>query len=609
MIEYRIIPASPEAHLFEVVISIPDPVPGGQIVTMPAWIPGSYMIRDFARNIISLSAECMGINIPIKKMNKQTWQCSSCEGELVLRYEVYAWDLSVRSAHLDTTHGYFNGTSLFLRAHDKESEPCRVDIRRPVGIQYQDWRLATTLQPEGVAFLEFGVYLAKDYQDLIDHPVEMGCFGHASFQVEGVPHEFVITGRQHADLNRICKDLRLICRSHIDLFGGLPKMDRYLFLVMVVGDGYGGLEHKNSTSLICRRDALPLQGEEDISNGYRQFLGLCSHEYFHLWNVKRIRPQVFKEADLSMEAYSSLLWAFEGITSYYDDLGLVRSGCIGSESYLELLAQNMTRVQGGSGRLKQTVSESSFDAWTKFYKQDENAPNAIVSYYSKGALVALALDLIIRNTTGSRKSLDDVMRNLWRRFGLHDIGVADHDIEKTASEVAGKDLTEFFDTALRSTADLPLAELLGYVGVGRDVRPSIIAGDKGGLRQRNKKNHKPAPILGARHNTVDGDTRLTSVLEGSPAQRSGLSAGDVIFALNGIRVFPGKLDHMVARTPIGSYIIVHAFRRDELAEFKVRAEPAPDDTCDLWLVEDVDNETSSRRQSWLTGNTYNPCHE
>ncbi len=605
MIEYRINPLSPEAHLFGVVISISNPAPEGQIVTLPAWIPGSYMIRDFARNIISLSAECMGIKVSVRKIDKQTWQCSSCEGELVLRYEVYAWDLSVRSAHLDTTHGYFNGTSLFLRVRGKESEPCRVDIRRPLGIQYQDWRLATTLQPDGVAFLEFGRYRARDYEDLIDHPVEMGCFGYASIQVEGVPHEFVITGRQNADLDRICKDLEPICRSHIDLFGGLPKMDRYLFMVTAVGDGYGGLEHRSSTSLICKRDALPLRGDEDISEGYRQFLGLCSHEYFHLWNVKRIRPRVFKEADLSKEVYSSLLWAFEGITSYYDDLGLVRSGCIDSESYLELLAQNMTRVHGGSGRLKQTVSESSFDTWTKFYKQDENAPNAIVSYYSKGALVALALDLIIRKTTGSRRSLDDVMRNLWRRFGLSDIGVADHDIEKIASEVAGKDLTIFFDAALRSTADLPLAEMLGYVGVGLDIRPAKSTDDKGGLRQRDNKNDKPVPILGARHKTVGGDTRLTSVLAGSPAQRSGLSAGDVIFALNEIRVFPGKLDQMVARTPIGSDFIVHAFRRDELAEFKVRAEPAPDDTCDLWLVDDIDNDTSGRRQSWLTGKSCN----
>ena len=219
--------------------------------------------------------------------------------------------------------------------------------------------------------------------------------------------------------------------------------------------------------------------------------------------------------------------------------------------------------------------------------------------------MALALDLIIRKTTGSRRSLDDVMRNLWRRFGLSDIGVAHHDIEKIASEVAGKDLTIFFDAALRSTADLPLAEMLGYVGVGLDIRPAKSTDDKGGLRQRDNKNDKPVPILGARHKTVGGDTRLTSVLAGSPAQRSGLSAGDVIFALNEIRVFPGKLDQMVARTPIGSDFIVHAFRRDELAEFKVRAEPAPDDTCDLWLVDDIDNDTSGRRQSWLTGKSCN----
>ena len=413
MIRYQIQAVSPEAHLFRVTVCISSPDPKGQKFLLPAWIPGSYMIRDFARNIVTINAQCGDADLALEKLDKQTWQCESCNGELTLVYDVYAWDLSVRSAHLDTTHGYFNGTSVFVKILGQDSNPCEVEILRPEGEGYSDWQIATTLAPLDTEFLRFGRYRAENYGDLIDHPVEMGTFSHASFSISGVPHDIVITGRHTADMDRLCHDLQAICSQHIKFFGELPQMERYLFQVMAVGSGYGGLEHRSSTSLLCGREDLPLMHEKEVSENYREFLGLCSHEYFHLWNVKRIRPEVFKKAGLTREVHTNLLWAFEGITSYYDDMGLVRSGRIKPESYLELLARLITRVHRGSGRLKQSVAESSFDAWTKFYKQDENAPNAIVSYYGKGALIALALDFTLRIETDRRVSLDDLMRALW----------------------------------------------------------------------------------------------------------------------------------------------------------------------------------------------------
>lgn len=595
---YHIQPASPEAHIFTVEMRVPNPNPEGQVLTLPAWIPGSYMIRDFAKNIVTLSAASGDAPLPVAKTDKQTWRCVPCEGELVVSYEVYAWDLSVRSAHLDVTHGYFNGTSVFLRPVGLESCGCQVEIKRPEGKNYEQWRVATSLQRSGAESHGFGAYKADNYEDLIDHPVETGTYNLLEFAAAGVKHEVAITGRHLVDGERLCRDLAAICSYQAGLFGESLPIDRYLFQVMVTGDGYGGLEHRYSTSLICKRDDLPQPGMEKITEDYRQFLGLCSHEYFHLWNVKRIRPLVFMAADLSQEVHTGLLWAFEGITSYYDDLSLVRSGCIEAESYLELLAQNITRVLRGSGRLKQSVMESSFDTWTKFYKQDENAPNAIVSYYAKGAMIALALDLTLRLGTKGEKSLDDLMRALWQRYGKTGKGVTEDGIEQLAEEVSGLQLKGFFNMALRGTQDLSLEPLLQSVGVGYALRPATGAEDKGGLRKPNTDSKPLRPVLGARINGEGGQPRLAAVFDGGAAQQAGLSAGDLIVAVDGIQATAKNLDKRVAAIPPDTEVPIHAFRRDELMCFMLRPLLPPQDTCELWLLEANEEQLASRR-SWL----------
>jgi predicted metalloprotease with PDZ domain len=578
---------------------IPQPDAEGQKLTLPAWIPGSYMIRDFAKNIVTLEAYCGGAEIELEKLDKQSWRAAPCSGGLELRYRIYAWDLSVRTAHLDTTHGYFNGTGVFLKAVGLEQEGCQVEIRPPAGKQYHNWKLATTLESAGAGHLGFGMYRAADYEELVDHPVEMGTFTFASFQVAGVPHEIAITGRHDADLDRICRDLQAICEYHVGLFGELPPMQRYLFQVMAVGDGYGGLEHRSSTSLLCKRTDLPKHGEEKVTNGYREFLGLCSHEYFHLWNVKRIRPDVFKEADLSREVHTRLLWAFEGITSYYDDLSLVRSGRIDTLSYLDLLARVITRVQRGSGRGKQTLEESSFDAWTKFYKADENAPNAIVSYYSKGALVALALDLLIRRDSGGKKSLDHLMQALWERHGRPDVGVGEGDIEALAQEITGLDLAGFFDDALRGTGELPLPELLQELGIGYRLRAARNGADKGGVAKGEEQPARQEPVLGAMVRDERGDARIAVVFDGGAAQEAGLSAGDVVVAVDGLRVTASNIEQRIADIPEGYSVAVHAFRRDELMRFDLKPRAAPENTCELWLLDDPSEQQLEGRRAWL----------
>lgn len=603
MIDYIIKPLSPESHQFQVDVTIQRPDPEGQLVSLPAWIPGSYMIRDFARNIITLGAYSRETPLELVKLDKQTWRLPGCEGPIRVSYQVYAWDLSVRGAHLDTTHGFFNGTSVFLRVHDQEDQACLVDIRPPDGDLYADWRLATTMTSCGAQHLAFGLYGASSYHELIDHPVEMGRFSYAGFEVAGVSHEVVISGKHYADMKRICSDLQRICTQHVQLFGELPEMERYLFLVMAVGDGYGGLEHRSSTALICKRDDLPQRRETEMSDGYRQFLGLCSHEYFHLWNVKRIRPAVLQQADMTREAYTTLLWFFEGVTSYYDDLALVRSGCIDQAGYLELLARTASRVYRGSGRLKQSVADSSFDAWSKFYKQDENAPNAVVSYYTKGALIALVLDQIIRSETEERQSLDDIMRELWNRYGRRDIGLAEDEIERVIEKFTGIKLKDFFDQAVRGCADLDVASSLGRMGIGFGLRPSRGLSDQGGVKgvEKEKDPAPPRLVLGIATRTDGKDVVITHVFDGGAAQLAGISAGDALVAIDGLRVTEANMDNLIVRASNGAPLEVFVFRRDELMRFAVIPLPAVANVCELWFMDGADERVLERRQSWLSG--------
>jgi len=579
-VHYRIIPSSPEAHIFEVTCTVNAPDPAGQILSLPAWIPGSYMIRDFSKNIVSINATTNGDKVAIDTIDKQTWRCAPCDATLVITCQIYAWDLSVRSAHLDTTHGYFNGTSMFLSVQGQEHLPCSVEILAPAGDRYRNWKVSTAMSLDGAQTHGFGQYCAQDYDELIDHPVEMGDFTLATFDVAGVPHDIAITGKHRADMDRLCRDLKIICEHHVALFGELPAMDRYVFQVMATGDGYGGLEHRASTSLLCSRYDLPLAGNDKVSEQYRSFLGLCSHEYFHTWNVKRIKPDVFIPYDLRDETYTHLMWMFEGITSYYDDLSLIRTKLIEADSYLELLAQNITRIQRGSGRLKQSVWDSSFYTWNKFYKQDENAPNAIVSYYGKGALLAMGLDLIIRKHSQQEKSLDDVMRYLWSEYGKKGIGVNEVSIEQEIIELTGVDLKDFFERYLRGIEELPLQKWLQEQGVDVEFRTPQSSQDKGG-KKPDSADEKVN--FGIRFTNKTEGVTLTHVLDNGAAQIAGMSAGDVVLAMDGIRVDAKTFDQRIAEYKTDDRVEITAFRRDELMSFTLAVIEPEADTCVLTI--------------------------
>ncbi len=585
----------PHAHLVEVVVTVEDPAPTGAVLRLATWTPGSYMVREFARNVVEISAEGP---VALTQRDKTTWAAAPTPGPLRVRAVIYAWELTVRTAHVDATHAFLNGTSVFFAVEGREQAPQAVSLHHGPHPACAGWRVATTLPRTSGEPWGFGTFLAADYDALIDHPLELGTFEVVSFDVGGVPHAIAVTGRHRGDLARLAADVARICAAQCAVFGlEAPPCPEYLFQLTVVGDGYGGLEHRSSTALIATRDALPTPGDPRQSDAYRDLLGLFSHEYFHLWNVKRIKPAAFTPYDLSGEAYTTLLWFFEGVTSYYDDLGLLRAGVISEADWLKTVGRTLTRVLRGSGRLKQSVAASSWTAWTKFYRQDENAPNAIVSYYAKGSLVAMALDLTLRARSEGRVSLDDLMRALWARHGAGP-GVEEDGIERLAEELVGASLTDFFDLAVRGTDDLPLAELLAPMGLQVHLRAAEGDRDKGGAPGKAQGLAEPGD-LGVTVGKHAWGAALKHVHAGGAAHAAGLSAGDVVVALDGLKVDAASLTAAARARPAGQAVTLHAFRRDELFAINVTLLPPPRTTA--WIAADpsADADAQARRRAWL----------
>jgi predicted metalloprotease with PDZ domain len=602
---YRIAILDAHAHLFEVACTVADPDPAGQRFRLPSWIPGSYLIREFSRHFVRVCAESRGAPVAIVKEAKDLWRAAPCAGPLTVVAHVYAFDPSVRGAYLDASRAYFNGAVVFLCPEGHAHRPCELLLeepdREPDSDEARRWRVATTLARAGAPEFGFGVYRAADYDELIDHPVEVSDFALMTFEAGGARHDIAVTGRVDADLDRLARDLRRVCQWQIDLFGGgapcKAPFDRYLFQIAAVGEGYGGLEHRSSTSLVCRRDCLPATNAAKIDDDYLSFLSLASHEYFHSWNVKRIKPSAFVPYELDRERYTRLLWAFEGITSYYDDLALVRSGVVEPARYLELLGRAITTLLRTPGRKLQSLAESSFDAWIKYYRADENTPNAVVSYYVKGSLAALALDLKLR-LGGS--SLDALMRTLWQRYGAAGAGVPENGVRAIAIELGGLDVEAFFARYVDGTEDPPFAELLERFGVTFHMRAAKDEDDRGGKPPKESIDEaNPACWLGAKLAKGGAETRLAHVYSSGPAERAGLAGGDVLVAIGGLRASPAAIRKIMQRRRAGEMLTVHAFRRDELFATTLTLDEAPKDTCWLALSAAIGDDVRQRRDAWL----------
>src|SRR5690606_28799823 len=366
LVRYTVRLLDPSRHLFEVELRLENPA-ASQCVRLPSWIPGSYLLREFARHIVGIRAESGGRAIVIEQADKSSWWCRGAQGELVVTAEIYALDASVRGAFFDTRRAFFNGTSLFLMPQDREHEPVELDLEPPSDPRCAEWRVATAMRPVAVDERGFGRYRAADYDELIDHPFEISAFEQVEFAAGGVPHRLVVAGRFDSDLERVAADLKQLCEAQIGFFGRPAPFDRYWFLCVATGGGYGGLEHRASSSLMFDRDDLPKIGEPGIPPSYQRFLALASHEYFHAWHVKRTKPAAFMPYRLDRRNHTRLLWVFEGITSYYQELFPLRSGLVGCEAFLTRLAHLLTRVYRTPGRLRQSLADASFNAWDILY--------------------------------------------------------------------------------------------------------------------------------------------------------------------------------------------------------------------------------------------------
>jgi predicted metalloprotease with PDZ domain len=510
-LHYRVTPLDLNAHLYRVQLTIAQPQ-AMQRLALPVWIPGSYLVREFSKHLQHLQARQGRKTLDCVQLDKCSWQVD-CDPEhaLELSYEVYAYDNSVRTAWLDALRGFFNGTSLCLRVVGQEDQTHALTLER--GDAPADWHVATGLTATRVDRKGWGRYEAAHYDELVDCPVELGRFWLGEFKAGGIAHRFVVAGAALSfDSARLLSDAQRICETAIRFWhaqgqstgrSGKPPFKSYVFLLNVTDDGYGGLEHRNSTALICGRRDLPRLGARP-SEGYTTLQGLISHEYFHSWNVKRLRPAEFARYDYTQENYTELLWFFEGFTSYYDDLLVRRAGLIDDAAYVRLLNKTINQLQQAPGRKVQTVAQASYDAWVKYYRVDENTPNATVSYYGKGALVALCLDLSLR--AQGKHTLDDVMRALWVRCEAGPM--REDDLHAVLQALTGRSWTRELRRWVHGTTELPLRELLTQHGLD-------IHDDPAALAQR----------LGLRVTETNG-VQVKTVLRGGAAEAAGFAAGD-----------------------------------------------------------------------------------
>ncbi|OOW12406.1 serine protease [Acinetobacter sp. MF4642] len=543
MLHYQIEFDDYRQHLIHVTLRfVADPT---QVLSLPTWIPGSYLIREFSKHIESVRAyDEEGRLLEIQKFEKNKWRLFNTDHELItVEYDVYAYDLSVRGAYVDQTRLYVNPACACLGLEGQEDKAVEVELFLPDELKH--FELATGMASKSLVKGRFTLK-AKNYAELIDAPFELAEQTRFGFEANGIPHEFVVSGKHVMNAARMQQDIEKICATEISMFGSAP-FSNYTFMTMATANSYGGLEHPNSTSLISPREDLPKANEpEEPSEDYQRFLGLCSHEYFHSWLVKFIRPENFVNYDLNKEGYTSLLWIFEGFTSYYDDLILLRSGVISQASYIKLLKTQIDRYLQNPGRFVQSVSESSFDAWVKFYRQDENSNNAGTSYYNKGCLVALCLDLGLR-LRGS--SLDALMRKLYENT-QKGIQVHERTIVELCNELTGDNWIEQINHLINTTDELPLDQLFPEFGLSYSL-----------------KNDKSLPLGLKLVDKPEGVLVQSARRDGAAAQ-AGLSAHDVIIAIDGLKATV-KLVEKYAKQE-GIYSIL-AFRRDELMSFDVKA--------------------------------------
>lgn len=547
----------PETHLFEIGMSLarsPDPAASFDLV-LPVWAPGSYAVRDFARNLRDLEVrDSRGKTVSVEKVEKSRWRVQparSDAGPFSVKYRVYANELTVRTSHLDSSHGYGNGSSLFFYVDGRKNEPQGIRFDLP-----KKWKVSIALPEVN------GVYRAAGYDELADSPFECGTHRTFDFSVRGKPHTLALWGSGNEEPQRLVTDLTKIVEAGADLFGALPY-DRYLFIVHITANGGGGLEHRASqTDGISTWRFKP-------EKSYREVLSLFSHEFFHCWNVKRIHPAVLGPFDYTREVYTRDLWAMEGVTSYYEGVQLVRAGLIQPKHLFESWAKEIKSHRENPGSAVESAELSSFDAWIRFYKPDENSPNVSESYYRRGALIGLALDLMIRKESAGRRSLDDVLVSLYREYGARDVGYPEGAYEGTVAKTLGdraEEARRFFDQYVRAASTPPFESILTSAGLVMTEKGEKDEDDKESDDKSKDPPVKNRSEFGWKTKTENGRLVVSEVYAGRPAYAAGISAADEIVALDQVKADDDQIKRIERDVPSGTSINISFFRRGRLME-------------------------------------------
>jgi len=563
----------PQKHLFDLLLEI-DGVAGQELeLWLPSWTPGSYLIREYARNIQEVRAEgSSGQPLRVERVSEDAWRIEVAGASLIrVSYSVYAFDLSVRTSHLDESHAYFNGASLFLTCDALQDQPASVTLDLPPG-----WKIETPLVRG-----EDDHFRARDYHELCDSPVHCGPDDRAvDFTAAGAPHRLVVWGTGNEDLPALARSLEAIVQQAAKVFGGLPY-ERYLFLTLLTDRGRGGLEHRESSTLLYPRFGFrPEKSRQD-------FLMLAAHELFHAWIVKRLRPLPLTPYRYRAESFTKLLWFFEGFTSYYEALLCLRAGLLSPARFLEIWGERMTQLARTPGRRVQSLEDASLAAWVKFYRQDENSPNSSVSYYLKGSLVALSLEGELRART---RSLDQLLQTLWSRYGSTELGMPEEGVRTAAEELAHAPLPRVFG-AVAGTDDPDYASLEA-LGLRVGVRVKEGANDRGGSPARNDRER------GSNLGLTFKQDRLViqSVLSDGPAEQAGLCPDDELMAADGFRLTPENCALRLEQQSPGKEVRLTYFRREELHETVLIMGERPLDT---YWIERMESPSDAQRQAFL----------
>lgn len=572
---YRLSIPEPENHLLHVELAIADWQAESIDLKLPVWTPGSYLVREYAKNLQDFGAtDELGNPLKWQKISKNHWQinCDRLESkpqnsQIKIRYRIFANELTVRTNHIDNSHAFLTGASVFMYVPEHLQKPYLVEF---VDLK-ENWQIATALPKVENSN---NTFYAKDFDTLVDSPFEIGLQERYEFKVLDRQHRLIVWGQHNADMQRVVRDTAAIVAVEAEMFGGLPY-DRYDF-ILHASNGYGGLEHKDCTVLLYNR--LGFRKEES----YLQFLNLAAHEFFHTWNVKRIRPQALEKFDYDQENYTGSLWFSEGTTSYYDQIFPLRAQIYDAKHYLKLVTKSITRLQTTSGRKVQSLYESSFDTWIKLYRPDANTHNSQISYYLKGELVSMLLDLLIRYKTNNLRSLDRVMQIMWERFGKSETGFSEADLHEVIEGVAGIDLSSFWNDYLYGTKELDYNYYLEPFGIE--------------LRQ----SRQDLPFIGLTLKTKNGVAEVEKVDFGSPAQKAGISAGDIVLAIAGIRVtaetFTDRLRDFVANQAI----TVTIFQQDLLRTVEVTLQEPIYNHFELLQINNASPSQELNLRLWLS---------